>query len=213
MRVPRSPAAHQRRYPLRHPHRSPSMLRRELQCVARHGRQLRGVAQRSSKSIACLSIVVLREGFTGSAFRSVITGMMLALRPPFSSRVHASIDAGVQWLAGVRAQHEPLDVASLQQAAMRAPDCRHGFQHRGGDADDDQQYEAGAKRVPAGTAFFAREEMVRSRTQGFFAARFAHGGSIPSASRPWASRAGVSPARSTRRLESAASARRPFQDR
>ena len=82
--------------------------------------ELRGVAQRSSKSIACLSIVVLREGFTGSAFRSVITGMMLALRPPFSSRVHASIDAGVQWLAGVRAQHEPLDVASLQQAAMRA---------------------------------------------------------------------------------------------
>jgi hypothetical protein len=39
--------------------------------------ELRGVAKRSAKSIASFSIVVLRDGFIGSAFRSVITSMML----------------------------------------------------------------------------------------------------------------------------------------
>jgi hypothetical protein len=65
--------------------------------------------------------VVLRDGFVGSAFRSVITSMMLALRPPFPARVHATIHAGVLWLAETRAKNEsPLDVALLEQAVLQA---------------------------------------------------------------------------------------------
>ena len=82
--------------------------------------ELRGVAKRSAKSIASFSIVVLRDGFIGSAFRSVITSMMLALRPHFPSRVHATIQAGVLWLAETRAKNEPLDVALLEQTVLQA---------------------------------------------------------------------------------------------
>jgi hypothetical protein len=51
-----------------------------------------------SASIACISTVIERAGFKGSAMRSVVTGVHMLCGTPFPQAVHRSLSEAAIWL-------------------------------------------------------------------------------------------------------------------